>query len=240
MAIAFISDLHLDENQPVIADIFLRFLEQQAPQLNALYILGDFFESWIGDDNLTVFNEKIISALRKTTQRGLPVFFMHGNRDFLIGKNFLRVTGCQLLPEEYVLNIYGTPTLLMHGDTLCTEDKAYLKFRKKARCWLVQKLFLCKSLEKRSAIANQYRRVSKEYTSTAPDHITDVTQTEVERKMRKHKVKHLLHGHTHRQAIHDLKLDDQAASRIVLGAWHEHGNALIFESSSEKKFIVID
>src|ERR1700722_2929573 len=119
-----ISDLHLDENRPDITDTFLRFLAGDAKEAEALYVLGDFFESWIGDDNLTPFNRLIISALKKATAMGLPIFLMHGNRDFLLGKSFLAQTGCQLLPDEYVLNLYGTPALLMHGDTLCVEDIA--------------------------------------------------------------------------------------------------------------------
>lgn len=238
MSIFFISDLHLDESQLDTANLFLRFLEQ-IQQAEALYILGDFFESWIGDDNLTAFNCMIMNALKKATQNGLPIFFMHGNRDFLIGKKFLQQSGCQLLPEEYKLTLYGTPTLLMHGDTLCREDKAYLKFRKKTRCWLVQKLFLWKSLAKRKAIADQYRKASKAYTSTAPDHIMDVTPAEIPRKMQQHHVLHLIHGHTHRQAIHSFELNNQPATRTVLGAWHGEGNALVCDPSGKQWFMRI-
>lgn len=231
MSILVISDLHLDENSPEMATLFLRFLKNEAIKADALYILGDFFEMWIGDDNLTDFNLSIIQALHKATQAGLPIYFMHGNRDFLIGKKFLKATGCQLLPDEYVVNLYSTPTLMMHGDTLCTEDVKYLKFRKKSRNWFMQQLFLLKSLESRRAIAKKYREASKTHTSTSPDYIMDVTPAEVERVMLKHNVQRLIHGHTHRKAVHSWMLDERPMTRTVLGAWHEHGSVLVCEPS---------
>jgi UDP-2,3-diacylglucosamine hydrolase len=227
MSILIISDLHLDEAHPATLQIFLQFLTTQARQAKALYILGDFFEAWIGDDNLTPFNLSVMNALREITDSGLPVYFMHGNRDFLISKSFSRATGCQLLPDEHVIDLYGTPTLLMHGDTLCTKDIKYLKFRKKSRNWLMQKIFLLKSLKKRRAIAENYRKGSQAHISTLADNIMDVTQEEVERVMNKHGVKNLIHGHTHRQAVHTFVMDNVTATRTVLGAWHECGNALI-------------
>lgn len=236
MTIIFISDLHLDANHPDTTAIFLRFLHEQTTQAKALYILGDFFESWIGDDDLSPFNQQIIDALQTATRGGLPIYFLHGNRDFLLGKKFFQATGCKLLPDETVIEIDGTQTLLMHGDTLCTEDKAYLKFRKKARNKFFQFLFLWKSLAKRKAIAEKYREASKNYVSTAPSHIMDVTQSEVVRVMKKHHVQYLIHGHTHRQAIHAFNIDNNAATRIVLGAWHHKGNVLICEKG-EKKFL---
>lgn len=239
MAILFISDLHLDSNHPETTQIFLNLLQETNPAQNTLYILGDFFESWIGDDNLSEFNLKIIHALKKATDAGLPIYFLHGNRDFLLGKKFFRMTGCRLLPDETIVNIFGIPVLLMHGDTLCTEDKAYLKFRKKARNWFFQKLFLLKSLKKRKAIADQYREASQKYIATAPEHIMDVTPDEVIRVMKKHQVQHLIHGHTHRQAIHPLTLNHQSASRTVLGAWHSQGNAFICRENGEKSFHVL-
>jgi UDP-2,3-diacylglucosamine hydrolase len=235
----FISDLHLEEKYPDITSLFLRFLQQEALSAEALYILGDFFESWIGDDNLTSFNLSIIKALRVATDAGLPIFIMHGNRDFLIGKRFLRASGCKLLPEEAVIDIYGTPTLLMHGDTLCTADKAYLNFRKKVRNLFIQKIFLWKSLVKRQKIAENYRIKSQAQVSTIPDYIMDVTQAEVERKMRQHHVHHLIHGHTHRQALHRFNLDHQPATRTVLGAWHEYGNVLICNATGKNELILL-
>lgn len=226
MSILFISDLHLNEDHPQAIEIFHQFLKTHAKQAQSLYILGDFFETWIGDDNLTSLNQRIIKALRETTDNGLPIYIMHGNRDFLIGKQFLRATGCYKLPDEHVVNIYGTPTLLMHGDTLCTLDIKYLKARKKYHNWFVQKLFLLKSLKKRQNIAANLRQTSKKHISTLSENIMDVTQSEVESRMQKHGVLHLIHGHTHRQDVHQFELNSQAATRTVLGAWHEQGNAL--------------
>lgn len=235
--IVFISDLHLEESHPEMLALFLRLLTEATEKAKALYILGDFFETWIGDDNLTPFNQSILSALKKATTQGLFIYIQHGNRDFLLGNKFMRMTGCHLLPDEYVTTIFGTPTLLMHGDSLCTEDVAYLKFRKKARNWLFQKLFLFKSLAKRQAIAARYRQASQAHTATSPDTIMDVTQTEVERVMQKHHVQHLIHGHTHREAVHAFQLNDQPATRTVLGAWHGHGSALICRSDGSHELI---
>lgn len=236
MHICLISDLHLDPSQPHIADIFLRFLKEKALKAKALYILGDFFEAWIGDDDMSPFNQQIISALRTATSAGLPIYFMHGNRDFLIGKKFLTLTGCQLLPDEYVMNVFGTNILCMHGDTLCTKDHAYLKFRKKSRSWLFKKFIMLHSLAKRKKIAAEYRAKSKAYTSTAAAHIMDVTQSEVERVMLKNNVSHLIHGHTHRPAIHEFPLMNQQATRTVLAPWHDHGSVLVCDSDGKKYF----
>ena len=235
----FISDLHLEEDRPEITNIFLLFLQRCAKEADTLYILGDFFEAWIGDDDLTPFHLQIIQALFQATQQGLKIYFMRGNRDFLIGKKFLRASGCQLLSDEHVINIANTPILLMHGDTLCTEDKAYLKFRKKARCWLVQQIFLLKSLEKRREIAKRYRDASKVHTSTAPDYLMDVTQAEVERVMLKHGAYHLIHGHTHRPNVHSFQLNGLPATRTVLAAWHDEGSVLVIKENGERGIVVL-
>jgi UDP-2,3-diacylglucosamine hydrolase len=224
----FISDLHLAENQPQIADIFLRFLQNQARDAGCLYILGDFFEAWVGDDDLTDFHRKIIAGLRAATAAGLVIYVMHGNRDFLLGRRFMKATGCRLLPDEHVIELGGCPTLLMHGDTLCTADTTYLKFRKKSRNWFMQKLFLLKPLKKRQEIAADMRAKSKLHTSTVADYVMDVTQAEVERVMAKHNVKKLIHGHTHRPAVHEFVLGDAPATRTVLAAWHDKGNMLVY------------
>jgi UDP-2,3-diacylglucosamine hydrolase len=237
--VIFISDLHLDECRPEMTALFLKFLAHEAKEAQTLYILGDFFEIWVGDDDLSEFNRTIIQALNKATVQGLPIFILHGNRDFLLGKKFLQMTGCRLLQDEYVLSLFGTPTLLMHGDTLCTGDIKYLKFRKKARNWLFQKLFLIKSLEKRKAIATHYREASQAHTATTPENIMDVTQAEVERLMYKHKVQHLIHGHTHRENVHHFSLKCKPATRTVLGAWHDQGSALICYADGKQELIVL-
>jgi len=237
MTIIFVSDLHLEEKQPDSTEIFFRFLQHKVKHAKALYILGDFFESWIGDDNDTQFNQSIINALNKTVSSGIPIYFIHGNRDFLLGKKFFKASACQLLPDEYVLNLFGIPTLLMHGDTLCIEDISYLKFRKKSRNWFFQKMFLLKSLRTRKELADRYRQASKNHISTLPDHIMDVTNSEVERIMKKNNVQHLIHGHTHRQNKHEFHLNGKPATRIVLGAWHHQGNALVCSPGGKKEFI---
>jgi UDP-2,3-diacylglucosamine hydrolase len=239
MSIIFISDLHLEESQPSTTEIFFQFLKQITSSTNTLYILGDFFEAWIGDDDLTPFHLSIIHALKSATENGLPIYIMHGNRDFLLGKKFLRATGCQLLADEVVINLYGVPTLLMHGDTLCTQDVKYLQFRKKTRNWFFKKLISFKSLEKRREMAREYREKSKSHIATLADNIMDVTQTEVERVMQKHHVQHLIHGHTHRQAVHTFELNNKPATRTVLGAWHGSGSALICDENNKQEFIVI-
>lgn len=239
MSIFVISDLHLDDAYPDIIELFLKFLKNDTKKAEALYILGDFFEVWIGDDNLTDFNLKIINALRTATDGGLPIYFMPGNRDFLIGRRFLKATGCQLLPDEYTVNLFGVPTLMMHGDTLCTADINYLKFRKKSRNWLMQKLFLIKSLESRRAIAKKYREASKAHVSTLPDNIMDVTQAEVDRVMLKNNVQRLIHGHTHREAVHSWTLNERLMTRTVLGAWHHHGSVLVCEEDGNNHLMVI-
>ncbi len=237
MVTTLISDLHLEENNPHLADIFRKFLIDCTTSSNALYILGDFFEAWIGDDDLTPFNRMIIDALAQATQKGLPIYFTHGNRDFMIGKKFLNMTGCQLLPDECVANIFGTPTLLMHGDTLCTDDIKYLKFRKKSRSAWFKFIIHLYSLKKRREIAARYREASKIHTRNTPEYIMDVTQDEVIRVMKKNNVLHMIHGHTHRPAVHHFKIDNNDATRTVLAAWHEQGNALICHADGKQELI---
>jgi UDP-2,3-diacylglucosamine hydrolase len=237
MSTLFISDLHLEENRPDMTAIFINFMKNQAVNADALYILGDFFEFWVGDDDKSAFADTIRNTLLEATNQGLPIYILHGNRDFLLRKKFFRATGCQLLAEETVINLYGVPTLLMHGDTLCIEDVAYLKARRYVRNWLVQTIFLMKSFEKRKTIVMGYRHASKTHTSTAPESIMDVTQTEVERIMQKHRVQDLIHGHTHRQAQHSFQLNGQPATRTVLGAWHERGNVLVCGPNESREFM---
>jgi UDP-2,3-diacylglucosamine hydrolase len=237
MTIFFISDLHLDEDRHNITDIFIKFLENQASKAEALYILGDFFEFWVGDDDPSALAHSIRNNLSIATRKGLPIYILHGNRDFLLKKKFFRETGCRLLPDEALIHLYGIPTLLMHGDTLCIEDIAYLKTRRYVRNRLVQTLFLLKSFKKRQAIVSHYRNASKTHTNTAADNIMDVTPLEVERIMLKHKVQHLIHGHTHRQAQHHFQLNNQPATRTVLGAWHNQGNALACYPDGTQVFI---
>lgn len=234
----FISDLHLEEQRPDITAIFFEFLKNEAVDADALYILGDLFEVWIGDDENTELHQ-VVTANLKTLSKHTPIYFMHGNRDFLIGKKFATASQCKILRDPTVIDLYGTPTLLMHGDTLCTEDKAYLKFRKRVRNWFVQKMFLAKSLAKRKHIADQMRKGSQEHTSQADKKIMDVTPEEIPRVMQKHKVQQLIHGHTHRPCIHHLELNNAQATRFVLSDWHKSGGALVVSTSGDKKLVTL-
>lgn len=231
----FISDLHLEENRPDILQILLKLLDNFNSSIDALYILGDLFEAWIGDDNDTPFHRKIIHAFKSVTKKGVPIYILHGNRDFLIGKKFLQESGCTLLADETKIELYGTPVLIMHGDTLCTKDRDYIKARKKMRNGFIKKMFLLLPLNLRKKIATQLRLSSQKHISTLPTEIMDVTQDEVERIMQKHEVSYLIHGHTHRPDFHQFMLRHAPATRIVLGAWHEHGNMLVWDASGEKK-----
>lgn len=233
----FISDLHLEEIRPEITHQFLTLLNQCDDKVDALYILGDLFEVWIGDDDETLFHKKIMQALKEATNKGLRIYFQHGNRDFIIGKKFLRNTGCQLLPDEKKIILYGTPVLLMHGDTLCTQDHAYLKARKLGHNRLLQFLFLLLPLSTRKKFADKMRAKSARHTQSVPKEIMDVTQSEVERVMQKHNVTHLIHGHTHRPQTHHFTLNNQPATRFVLGAWHECGNAIIWNDAGKSEWI---
>lgn len=224
----FISDIHLDKNQPDITRPFLQFLSEIRSPVAALYILGDLFETWIGDDDGIPEHREIIQALRKVTQAGIPVFVMHGNRDFLMGKHFFKETGCQFLPDESVISLYGKNVLLMHGDTLCTRDTAYIKMRRIIRHPFVRRLFLTLPLSIRLAIANKMREKSKQHTSATAYDMMDVTQDEVQRVMQDHKASYLIHGHTHRPGVHQFALQGMPVERIVLGAWHERGNVLMW------------
>ena len=223
MAIHFISDLHLDPQRPDVVEGFLAYLQTQAQNADALYILGDFFEAWIGDDFSNTFTQIIIKALKKYSDRNIPVYFMHGNRDFLIGKQFTDQTGSELLTDPSVIDLYGKKALLMHGDTLCTGDTEYLNFRQMVRNPDWQKVFLEKSLQERLTIAQNLREVSKEKTDEKKNEIMDVTQSTVEQVMAKHQVNLLIHGHTHRPAKHELMVSGSHAERIVLGDWGVKG-----------------
>ena len=224
----FISDLHLSAERPAIGALFLDFLRTRAPRAEALYILGDLFEYWIGDDAAALPEyQTLIAGLRALTQAGVPVYVMHGNRDFLLGSGFEQQTGCQLLPDPTVISLYGSNTLLMHGDTLCTDDVAYLKFRVMVRNPDWVKMFLGKTIAERDAIVRDYREISKAATAVKKPEIMDVNQGAVESTLRQHGVQHLIHGHTHRPAQHRFMLDGVAVQRTVLGDWYDQGSVLV-------------
>lgn len=224
--ILLISDLHLEEKRPDISRAFLRFLETRARHAEALYILGDFFEVWVGDDGMTPFQREIAQALKTVSLAGTRIYLMHGNRDFMIGKAFCREAGCTLLADPHVVEFNGERVLLMHGDSLCTRDEGYMRLRR----WLRNpvSLFILHnlSLTKRQKLAQKLRSSSKEETRMKASDIVDVTPDEVVRIMQRYKVRTLIHGHTHRPATHALELDEKAARRIVLGDWDRQGWAL--------------
>ena len=225
--ILLISDLHLQEERPDITRAFLDLLATRARDAQALYILGDFFEAWIGDDGMTPFQQSICQALRELSDSGTRVFLMHGNRDFLIGQAFCKAAGCTLLKDPSVVEMGGEAVLLMHGDSLCTRDEAYMKLRRTLRnplsLWILRHL----PLSTRRKLARKLRSESTSQTRMKANDIIDVTPEEVPRIMRERGVRTLVHGHTHRPAIHKLTLDDgSAARRIVLGDWDRQGWAL--------------
>lgn len=222
MTTLFISDLHLEESRPDITDAFLGFLQEKAHGVEQLYILGDFFEAWIGDDERTPLQEQIAAALCAVSESGTEIFLMHGNRDFLIGHDFCDRAGATLLDDPTVVDLYGTPTLLMHGDSLCTADVEYQKFRANMRNPQWQQMILQRPLADRQQMARQLREISMTKNQGKAETIMDVTPEEVVKDMEAHGVQRLIHGHTHRPAEHHLQANGQPAKRIVLGDWDTH------------------
>lgn len=220
--ILFISDLHLDPERPEAGRLFLDFLQQRATGIDTLYILGDLFEMWLGDDAILPASRPILGALRTLTDSGVALHVMHGNRDFLLGDEFCSLTGARLLDDPAVIDMDGTPTLLMHGDLLCTDDTAYQQFRATVRSPEWQKDLFTKSLEQRLKLARQLRQESRSAGGAKSAEIMDVNQSAVEDTMRKHGTSLLIHGHTHRPAEHTFTLDGQPATRLVLPEWSEH------------------
>lgn len=232
MTTLFISDLHLDQSRPEIISIFERFIAEKAIHADALFILGDLFEAWIGDDADDPTGNQFVEAMRPMREARRACFYMHGNRDFLLGERFAKEAGMTLLPDPSVIDLYGTPTLLMHGDTLCTDDIAYQEFRKLARSPEWQRQFLSQSIEKRQEFANQARQESQRHTGNSSNAaIMDVNQEAVEAAMTPANALRLIHGHTHRPAIHALSIDARSAERIVLSDWYQSGN--VFQISRD-------
>lgn len=223
----FISDLHLHASRPAVTALFLDFLHA-AHDAQALYILGDFFEYWLGDEAVELEAYRpVIAALRRATEAGLPIYVMHGNRDFLLGEGFACATGCRLLPDPTRIVLYGVPALLMHGDKLCTDDVEYQAFRAIVRDPAWQRAFLAKPLAEREALARRLREYSQISTAQKEPQIMDVTAQAVEATMHAHGVRLLIHGHTHRPGEHRFTLDGEEATRVVLGDWYEQGSVLV-------------
>jgi UDP-2,3-diacylglucosamine hydrolase len=228
----FISDLHLSAKTPKITSLFLRFLEQRAVIAKTLYILGDLFDAWIGDDDTDPPNLEIIQALKKLTAT-VDVFIIVGNRDFLLGADFAKASGVSLLADKVSFDFFGKHTLLMHGDQLCTDDVQYQKARQQLRHPDMIKQLLMKSLTERRALADQYRQMSGEATSLLADDIMDVNTQKVADEMSAYHAEWLIHGHTHRQDIHLLENNQQ---RIVLGAWTEQQGSVFVINQTQAYF----
>lgn len=220
MAIRFISDIHLEPKRPSVTRAFLCYLDNLPADTEALYLLGDIFEAWLGDDDDDPFLPPIREAIQAVTARGIPVFFMHGNRDFLVGTQFAEQTGCTLLADPSVIEHAGRQYLLMHGDSLCTDDTEYQNFRQQIRNPAMQAMLLEKPLAERREIARQLREGSKMANSNKAQDIMDVNAQAVADIMQQYPASTLIHGHTHRPAIHPLPDGKQ---RVVLGDWEQNG-----------------
>ena len=226
MTTLFISDLHLDDGRPETTSWLLKFLKTEAADAQALYILGDLFEFWLGDDVPSQCSTTVATALARLHDQGVACYFMHGNRDFLLGDEYAERAGMSLLAEEFVVDLYGEPVLLMHGDSLCTDDVPYQQFRKLVRKPAWQDDFLSKTPAERLQIALQARDASAEHKDNIEMQIMDVNQFQVGAAFERHAVQKLIHGHTHRPATHDLEVNGAAAQRIVLGDWYTQGSVL--------------
>lgn len=228
---AFVSDIHLNDSQPKITQRFIQFLETNKNSIENLYILGDLFDYWIGDDNITPLSQLISQTLRKCTDAGMKIYFIHGNRDYLIGKKFADACGMTLLNEKAVIDLYGTPTLLLHGDLLCTEDQAYQRYRKIMFSPFMKNIALLLPLWLRRKLAKKLRGVSQESNRSKSIMMMDVAEASVLKNFSDYQVQLLIHGHVHRQAMHNN-------NRMVLGAWSEtEGNALIASNATAPYFI---
>ncbi len=234
MTTLFISDLHLEANQPEIGTQFLSFLAGEARGAEALYILGDLFEVWLGDDDPNPYYGEMKSALRTLTDTGVPVYFMHGNRDFTIGADFAAETGITILDDPTVVDLYGDQVLLCHGDALCTDDVQYQQIRAMTRNPEWQAMMLAKSIEERIAFAVEARKESMERGESLSDEIMDVNQEAVAAALQEYGVAVMLHGHTHRPAVHSVDLGDRKATRIVLGDWYEQGSVVRWDEDGPK------
>jgi UDP-2,3-diacylglucosamine hydrolase len=229
VTVLFISDLHLDGSRPDISQQFLDFLSGEARRAERLYILGDLFEAWIGDDDPDTDKRRVIAAMRSLADAGVKCFVMHGNRDFLLGKRFSRDTGAELIDDGTVVDVFGRRVLLMHGDTLCTDDHSYQRLRRIVRNPVVQWALRSMTLGQRQRLAARMRAGSKAHIESADKtspYIMDVNGAAVAAAFREFDVDCLIHGHTHRPAIHALTVDARPRTRIVLGDWYEQGSVL--------------
>lgn len=234
MAIYFISDVHLTATREDINKRFVFFLEHQLGDAEQLYILGDLFDIWLGDDISPEYYSLQLNALRYIVEKGVSISIMHGNRDFLLGKEFINQLGCTLIKDPTVIDLYGTATLLTHGDTLCTDDVSYQAFRREIRKPEAQSAFLSLSPQERIATAQKYRTESISQTAQKSSEIMDVNQDSVAQFMAEHRVTTLIHGHTHRPNKHEFILEKKPAVRWVLSDWDNNGQALKWTQTGPK------
>ncbi len=229
----FISDIHLSEHDSALQELFLSFL--QGPALNAkrLYILGDLFDVWVGKDINVEFHDKIIHSLKKLSDKGISLYFMAGNRDFLLENNFMKKAQIQKLSDPTVIELYGKSTVLTHGDKLCTDDILYQRYRSFAQHPLTRMIFLLLPKKVRTNIARKLRMNSQNYQKNQALTILDVTQEAVEKMMTKFSVDHLIHGHVHRPKFHNMNVSGKTLKRFVLGDWHKTSASLIFSTPTD-------
>jgi UDP-2,3-diacylglucosamine hydrolase len=237
MSTLFISDLHLDPTNPALIQLAVHFLNTKATQCDSLYILGDLFNVWLGDDLIPEEFTPVVKQLQKLHQQGVKTYLMVGNRDFMMGKKFAQLTGCELLDDSCIIDLYETKTLLLHGDTLCTDDVAYQRYRLWSRSKILQWLFRHMPLSYRLGLADKIKQQSKQQKKRKSAVIMDVNANEVSRVMAKFGVTQLIHGHTHRPAIHSLEISGKSATRIVLGDWHTEVSYL---QCSENQRLLVD
>jgi UDP-2,3-diacylglucosamine hydrolase len=227
----FASDLHLDSEAPWAIDAFLAFLDGPARQADSLYLLGDLFEAWVGDDDDNADNARACAGLARLTASGIPVYAMHGNRDFLLGEGFEQRTGVKLLPDPVLVDLHGVATLLSHGDLFCTEDLPYQELRGIVRAHSWQRRFLSLPLGARRELASAARAGSKAHTERQVPVLMDVNPDSVLRAMQATGARRLVHGHTHRPAVHEFTLDGQRAQRIVLAPWYESASCVAIDAA---------
>ncbi len=235
----FVSDLHLDSAAPLAVQAFLGFLAGDARRCDGLYILGDLFEAWIGDDDDDDARRRVCDALHALTQAGIACHVQHGNRDFLLGQGFSARTGCTLLPDPFVLETSAARVVLSHGDALCTADEAYQRFRRIVRRRAVQRGWLMLPLALRRRLAAGLRGRSRAHTGRMSPDRMDVTDEAVDALLRKTGADLLIHGHTHRPGVHPVRVDGRTCTRIVLGDWYEQGSVLELDANGRHTLRVI-
>ena len=230
MKLGFISDLHLSENTPSVTEGFFEFLKTSAQELSHLYILGDLFEAWVGDDDNSELATSVMQKINHATRSGLEIFFIHGNRDFLCGQKFAEQSNLTLLPDPFFLNFFDQKIALSHGDSFCIEDLEYMKFKKEVRSEEWQQEFLQKSLDDRLNIASNMRDASQKNNTNKDIAIMDVTPTAIQDFFAEHHIDLLIHGHTHRPDTHQIN----SGTRIVLGDWHKTGWCLMLDEQQQE------